>query len=163
MKRIGLIVILVLLLCGCGAEQTMETLGNVWQEQEAAVPLEVTLTLPQEAGIQTIRSDHGQIWFCRGYEITTQTLPSGNISATVQNITGFQKDALTFLQTSAGQIDRYECVWVAAGEAGDEVHRAVILDDGSFHYVLTVCAAAEEAGSLQASWDALLDSFSLSA
>ena len=35
MKRIGLIVILVLLLCGCGAEQTMETLGNVWQEQEA--------------------------------------------------------------------------------------------------------------------------------
>jgi PBP1b-binding outer membrane lipoprotein LpoB len=28
MKRIGLIVILALLLCGCGAEQTMETLAG---------------------------------------------------------------------------------------------------------------------------------------
>ena len=161
MKRISLLIIFALLLCGCGTQETMETLGNVLEYQEAAAPMDIKLEIPKEAGIQTMGSEQGQIWFCQGYEITAETLPAGDISKTVLSISGYQRDALTFLQTSETGIKRYECVWVSAGEAGDEVHRAVILDDGSYHYVVTVCAAAEDAGSLQPSWEALLDSFSV--
>ena len=162
MKKVVFIALLVMLLCGCNARQTMETLGNVLQYQEAATPLDIHLELPGEPGIQTMHTEWGQIWFCHGYEITAETLPAGDISRTVMGISGYHKDTLTFLQTSAAGIARYECAWVSAGETGEEIHRAVILDDGSYHYVLTVCAAAEDAGSLQSTWEELLASFSVS-
>lgn len=161
MKKLSLILALCLLLCGCGAQETFETLGNVWDQEVSATPAKTEFDLPQEAAERTMASEQGQIWFCPGYEITTQTLPAGDVDRTVQSICGYQRDALTFLQTSNSQIKRYECVWTAAGELGDEVYRAVILDDGIFHYIITVSASADDAGSLQDSWEPLLASFSL--
>ena len=40
--------------------------------------------------------------------------------------------------------------------------RAAVIDDGSYHYCLTVMAAEEEAPQLRGTWQALFDSFTLS-
>ena len=39
--------------------------------------------------------------------------------------------------------------------------RAAILDDGSYHYVLTCMTDASNAHALQESWQTLFDSFTL--
>ena len=55
----------------------------------------------------------------------------------------------------------YECVWTSAGEGGFQTARAKILDDGVWHYCLTVFAPAENVSSLQADWQSIFDSFGL--
>lgn len=159
MKKVWIVMVLMTLLTGCGAAQTFETVDDVYSPQEAPEPKQVSLTLPEDAAAQTMESDQGTLYFCDGYEIMVETLSGGDINSTLKNLTGFSRDALTVMETSVSDVTRYECVWTAAGEAGDQVGRAVILDDGSYHYCLSVMAHSNDAGSLQESWQELLMSF----
>jgi hypothetical protein len=65
------------------------------------------------------------------------------------------------LQTKRCGADCYEGVWSAAGEAGDQVGRFLVLDDGSFHYCVTVLAPAQNAAQSMDAWNGLLDSVKL--
>ena len=49
----------------------------------------------------------------------------------------------------------------SAGETGDLVGRGMILDDGSYHYCLTVLAEADKAAENQAFWDSMFQTFRL--
>ena len=71
-------------------------------------------------------------------------------------------EELTVVKTGTTGNLRYECVWTSAGEGGDAVGRAAVIDDGSYHYCLTVMATEEEAPQLRNTWQALFDSFTLS-
>ena len=53
---------------------------------------------------------------------------------------------------------RWDWVWTAAGEGGDAVGRAAVLDDGVYHYCVSVMAEAGEAGALETQWSALMGS-----
>lgn len=159
MKRICILLIFALCLCGCQAAQTFETVADVYAPQEPAEPRQMALTVPEDARV--IGSESGRLYLCDGYEITLETMSAGDLNSTVRSLTGFPSDALTILETATAEIDRYECVWSAAGEGGDVVGRAVVLDDGEYHYCLTVTAPASSAGKLQQTWQLLLDSFSL--
>lgn len=159
MKRICMLLMFVLCLCGCQAAQTFETVSDVYSPMTAAQPRQMALTVPE--GARVIGSESGRLYLCDGYEITLETMSAGDLNATVRSLTGFPSDALTILETATAEIDRYECVWSAAGEGGDVVGRAVVLDDGDYHYCLTVTAPANSAGKLQETWQHLLDSFSL--
>ena len=152
--------VFILLLCGCNAAETFETLSGACMQQ-TAVRREVLLTIPEDAAAQVIQGDSGTLYLCDGYEITLQTMLAGNLDSTVQSLTGFESEALTVMETSVSDFTRYECVWTAAGEGGDMVGRAVILDDGCYHYCVTVMALADEAGQLQQTWQTLLESFCL--
>lgn len=160
MKKLCLLLVFILLLCGCNAAETFETLSGACMQQ-TAVRREVLLTIPEDAAAQVIQSESGTLYLCDGYEITLQTMTAGNLNGTLQSLTGFDSDGLTVMETNAADTTRYECVWTAAGEGGDMVGRAVILDDGCYHYCVTVMAASEEAGRLQETWQTLLGSFSL--
>ena len=151
--------ILVLLLTGCQATQTFETMHDVYSPQPQSTPKKVALDLPEN--VQTIAGDSGKLYLCDGYDVTVETLSSGDVNRTIQQLTGFATDALTMLQTSVSGVDRYECVWTAAGERGDNVGRAVVLDDGQYHYCVTVMTQADEAGELSATWQELLNSVRL--
>lgn len=160
-RKCVLILITVLLLSGCSAEPTFETIADdhvqsVMQEERG-----VLLSIPEEAAAQMIQGDAGTIYLCDGFEVTTQILAAGDLNGTVQTLTGFESDDLTVMATAATDCTRYECVWSAAGESGDMVGRAVILDDGIYHYCLTVTADAGEASSLQEIWLKIIESFSL--
>jgi VCBS repeat-containing protein len=62
------------------------------------------------------------------------------------------------MHTKQAETDRYESVWSAVGEGEDQVGRLVILDDGNYHYAVTVMAPAETAGELTKTWQKLLNS-----
>ena len=79
----------------------------------------------------------------------------------LRELTGFDREDLTVIQTAITDASKYECVWTAAGEGGDMVGRAVILDDGNYHYCMTVMAMQEQAAELRDTWKTLIDSFTL--
>lgn len=159
MKIVCFLLIFVLLLSGCQATQTFETVEDVYSAQPQSAPREIALELPEN--VQTIASDSGKLYLCDGYDVTVETLSSGDLNRTIQQLTGFAPDALTMLQTAVSGMKRYECVWTAAGESGDTVGRAVVLDDGQYHYCVTVMTQADGAGQLTGAWQELLSSVRL--
>lgn len=161
MKKVCLILTMALLLCGCGAQPTFETIGNVFDSQQSVQAKKISVLLPADAAETVMAGSSGRLYFCDGYEVMAETLPAGDVSMTLKTVTGYADGALTVVETSVSEIKRYECAWTAAGEAGDQVGRAVLLDDGSYHYVLSVMAPAQEAGSLQNVWEELFASFTL--
>ena len=158
MKRLWIIGLLMMMLCGCASVADFETMRDVYADQKLSDPAQIFLTLPEDAASPVMENENGKLYFCDGYEITVQTLTAGDLSRTLQTLTGYTRDALTVIETVSDQIRRYECVWTAAGEAGDQVGRVVVLDDGSYHYCVSVMANALESGSLQATWQELFSS-----
>lgn len=158
MKRLWIIGVLMMMLCGCAPVEDFETMKDVYALQKLSDPAQISLALPADAASPVMESENGKLYFCDGYEIMVQTLAAGDLNRTLQSLTGYTRDALTVIETANDQIRRYECVWTAAGEAGDQVGRAVIMDDGSYHYCVSVMAHALESGSLQETWQELFTS-----
>lgn len=150
-----------LLLSGCAAEETFETLGDAYELQAAAVQREVLYRLPEDAAAQTVQGEYGEFYFCDGYEIALQTMQAGDLNKTLRELTGFEMDDLTIIETGLADAARYDFVWTAAGEGGDMVGRAAVLDDGNYHYCMSVMAAEAEAARLRDTWKDLFDSFTL--
>ena len=83
----------------------------------------------------------------------------GDLDATVRSICGYPKEKLTIMETQWDDVTRYEFVWTAAGEKGDRLGRAVVLDDGSHHYCMSVLRDAREVS--QVVWRDVFASFTL--
>ena len=160
MKKVWLILVLLLLLTGCSATE-FEPMLDVYAPESLPESAQVVLDLPQEAGIEVFAGDSGRLYLCDGYSITVETLQGGDLNGTLRQLTGYDADNLTVLQRTDGGTQRYECAWTCVGEAGDQVGRAVVVDDGVYHYCVSVLADATEAGSLQAQWQGILTSVSL--
>lgn len=161
MKKYWWILCVVMLLTGCGAAETFETISDEMMEPVAAVQREFDLEMPEDAVMTVMESNAGTLYLCEGYEISQQVFEAGDLDRTVQNVCGYQRDDLTLLETQSEGAIRYDFVWSTAGESGDQIGRAAILDDGSYHYVLSVMADAEQAGQLEPVWNELFDTFVL--
>lgn len=161
MKKYMVIVLACLLLSGCGAEETFETISDELVQPVSAEVREIIITLPPEAAMPASESEDGTLYMCDGYEITLQTLSAGNLDATVRSISGYGREDLTVMETSVGDIKKYELVWASAGETGDQIGKATILDDGSYHYAVSVMADADVAHSYEDIWRTMFDSFTL--
>lgn len=159
MKKVCFLLIFVLLLAGCQSVQTFETVQDVYAPEAQNAPRKIALELPE--GAQTVAGENGMLYLCEHFDVTVETFSSGDLSRTVQVLTGFAPDALTMMQTAVSDVLRYECVWTAAGENGDTVGRAVILDDGQYHYCVTVMSQADIVGTLAEVWQELLSSVRL--
>ena len=155
------VLLMVVLLCGCAAQPTLEQVNDPWVEV-AANAGELEIRLPQEAAAPALYSpETGELYFCDGYVLMVQTFCGGDLDATMRQITGYAKDRLSYMETRNGNVDQYSCVWSSAGESGDQVGRCLILDDGSYHYTVTVMAEAETAGELAQTWQDLFGSVRL--
>lgn len=162
MKKWMCVILAAMMLTGCSAAPTFETLGNVDHlDPDIPAPREIALILPDDAMQPVIASGADQLYVCEAYTISVQTMASGDLSATVQSISGFSPEQLTILESRCGDHDRLDWVWTAAAEGGDAMCRAALLDDGIFHYTLCVTASAEAAGTLNEQWNALFGSFCL--
>ena len=160
MKKLW-IVIALLMLCGCGAEETLETVADEMVLEVLAQPREILLTLPEETLLPAMESDGRTLYLCRGYDVAVQTFSSGDINATVQQLCGFDSSELTILETMSGENRCYDFVWTAATDLGEQVGRAKILDDGDFHYTLTAMAPAEKASEYQEIWSGMFETFGI--
>ena len=163
MKKVWCVLALSLLLTGCGTTEVWETIADVDDTPVMAQMQQITVNLPTDASVETMENDQTEkIYLCNGYTVTVQTLPGGDVDKTLRQISGFSRDQLTVMETQGFNTKRYACVWAAAGEAEDQVARAVVLDDGNYHYAVTVMAPFSTAGDLASTWQSILSSVQLS-
>lgn len=154
-------VFLTVLLSGCGGAETYETISDVWLEGEIPAPRQVLVDLPGETALPAMEHDSGRAYVCNDYEIYIQTMAGGDLDATVEAMSGFRPEKLTVLSTTQGDTQRYEFVWATAGEGGDYLGRGVVLDDGNYHYTLTVLRNAASVETSSVVWDGVFSSFRL--
>ena len=162
-KKYCVVLLAVLALSGCGVQETFETIPDIYAGQMEEQPCQqVELSLPEGTSVPTMVGEaQNQLYLCDGYTIAVQTMPAGDLDRTLRQTTGFVSDALTVMQTNQEGIQRYDCVWTAAGEGEDQVCRAAILDDGYYHYTVTLMAGASASGELSQQWQQILDSVRL--
>ena len=158
MKRWMGIFLLALLLCGCRAEETLETVNDEWMVPVMAQPREISVRLPEDTVMPVLEQDGRRLYMGLDYEIMMETLAAGDLNATIRTLSGYETDQLTVLETRQGNLDRYDFVWTTAGEKGERLGRAVILDDGDYHYCMS---ALREPGNTLVVWRDVFGSFTL--
>lgn len=161
MRKLTWILALLLMLSGCGREETFETISDVPVEATLAQPREVWVSLPEQSALPVMDSENGQLYFCEDFEVAIQTLEAGDVSRTVETLSGFGREDLTVIETSRDGIDKYEFVWTMAGELGQRLGRATVLDDGAYHYCLVATIDAELISEYQEVFNGIFESFQL--
>lgn len=162
MRKLILLLAAMLLLSGCAATETFETLGPILhQSEEFPAMATVELSLPDSASTQTFSGGTDVLYECDGYTLLRQTLSSGDLHSTIRTLSGFSPENLTVLESGDASVKRYDWVWTAMGDSGDLVCRAAVLDDGNYHYCICVMAPAADAGVLNPEWNRLFSSFRL--
>ena len=161
MRKLVVMVLFGCLLCGCTGQEVMETVAD-----ELAVPVltqlrEVYVSLPENAVAPVLGNGSTQIYYSDDYEIILETVSSGNLDGTIRSLCGYDPEKLTILQTQRNGTDCYEFVWACAGETGERLGRAVILDDGHYHYCMSVLRDAQGEQKSQIVWDQVFTSFTL--
>lgn len=157
-KRWGCICLLMILLGGCKAEETLETVSDEWIIPVMAQPREISVRMPEDLVLPVLEQEGRQLYMGPNYEIMLETMAAGDLQATIRNLSGYEQEQLTILETDQGEWNRYEFVWTAVGEQGHRLGRAVILDDGDYHYCMSVLRDAEESLIV---WQDVFQSFSL--
>ena len=148
------------LLAGCTAEVTMETVADEQVMSQSAVR-EVHVEMPEETVLPVMETDTGELYICREFEVSVETLPGGDLRQTVAMLTGFDLDDVTVMEREADGKVRYDLAWSCAGELGEEVGRASILSDGQYHYCLAVRTPEENADQYREIFNGMLESFTL--
>lgn len=161
MKKLWVLLLCSAFLSGCTAEDTFETVADEWVQSAAAPVREVILELPEDAAAPVSSSGHGSLYQCDGYEIMVETLSAGDLDATIQSVTGYSREELTVLETKMWDVKRYDLVWSCVGEAGEMIGRACVLDDGDYHYVLSVLGEAKRAVEFEPAWNEIFSGYSL--
>ena len=161
MKKCICFLLILVSFTGCASEPTFETVADEWVQSVAAPMGQITVELPEEAVVPVSESELGKLYQCDGYEIAVQTLQSGDLDATLRTVTGYSRENLTVMETKLADICRYDLVWSCMGEQGELVGRARVLDDGNYHYVLTVLAQADRAAELESTICDLFAGYSL--
>ncbi len=161
MRKVALIFALAVLLTGCKARQELETVSDSVVQPQRVGKLEIVINLPESAAAAVMTAEEaGTVYFCDDFVLTMQTVDSGDLHRTLTDTTGYTPDQLPVMETLQGDAKRYDCVWTAAGETGDQVGRCAILDDGNYHYILTVMADAQKSAELtETVWNGLFSSF----
>ena len=162
MKKCWILAAVLLLLTGCGTQETMETLLDDYVQPVSAPLWQMVLDVPQDASVAVLEGeDTGRIYLCDNYTVTVQTFASGDLQKTFRTLTGYEKEDLTIMQTLQEGAKRYECVWAAAGEGEDQVGRLCLLDDGNYIYAVTAMAGQSQSGALTDTWQTMFESFRL--
>lgn len=161
MRKCAVLLLLTALLAGCGRVETMETISDIYAEAEAPEPKKIQVSLPDDAVAPVMESTSEQVYLCNGYEIVIETKPGGDLNDTIGAICGYREEDLTVMTTREGEAKRHEFVWASAGEEGERLGRAVILDDGDYHYCMSILRDADTTEGSQIVWGNVFSSFHL--
>lgn len=159
MKKLCLIIALALILTGCGAQETFETVNDPMDVAAVAQEGTIIVNLPQEAAANAMESEDGTLYLCGSYHVVVQTLPGGDLDATLRAVTGYGRDAVSVMETERFGMDRYDFVWTASSEQGDQVGHGCVISDGSYHYCVSTMGSAEDYLQYEDQWEALFSSF----
>lgn len=164
MKKIWIIGILALVLAGCGAQETFETIGNAYDEPVSGDLWQIAVDLPGEMAMPVMETESAdKLYLAEKFTLSTHTSPAGDVNRTLLEHTGFSKDKLDVISTDCGEWKRYDAVWTSAGEDGQQTGRIAILDDGKTHFVMRAMTSADNAGELAQVWQPIFRSYRLEA
>lgn len=152
---------MVLMLTGCGAAETYETVDDELVVAVMPDPREMHYWLAQDPVMPAMESENGTLYLCGDYDVMAQTLPGGDLERSVSAVSGYTPEELTLIQTGTGDVDKYEFVWTSATESGHQIGRATLFDDGDYHYVLSATIDAELMEEYQEIWNGIFESFTL--
>ena len=161
MKKAVCVLLIALLMTGCGARETYETVADVPAVPAMAAPREISVRLPEDAVAPVLDGEGEQVYLCDDYEILVEILESGDLSETIKRLSGYDREKVTVMETFLDGTGRYEFVWACSGEEEDRIGRAVILDDGTYHYCLSVLRDASTTEGSQIVWEDIFASFTL--
>ena len=163
MKKLWIIPVLALLLAGCGKERARETISDVQDTPVVSAMQGILVQLPPELSAPALQSEkNGTLYICDDYSVTVQTVEAGDLTRTIREATGMNRESLQIMQTEQAGIKRYQWVWAVGGENGVQVGRGCVLDDGAYHYVITAMADEEKVSRVQPAWQEMFRSFRLS-
>jgi len=161
MRKLAVLIMAVVILSGCAGTEVFETVTDSQLEAEAVEPAEIRLDLPEESVLPAMESENGKLYLCGDYDVLVQTLPAGDLDATIRTVSGYGREDLTLVHTQDEGVDRYEFVWTMAGELGQQIGRATILDDGRYHYVVSASIDASRIEEYQEVWNGIFESYHL--
>ena len=162
MRKVWILLLLMLFLTGCGAQETFEILEDEIPVLEVHAPQQFFVSLPEEAAAPTFQDDTGsELYVCEGYTVSKQILEAGDMEKTVKTLTGKGQEELQILKTMTDTWNRYDFVWTSTGEEGLQLGRACILDDGNYHYILSTLAEENRAGQLRETFSDMYESCKL--
>lgn len=142
MKKILLLTVLALALAGCGTEDetVFETVGDVEYEQVVMPDPElIYFDLPEGIASEAMAGEDGStLYNWDDFEVSVETMESGDLNRTIETITGIEAENLTVMGQSWNDMMLYQTVWCTAGEDGIRTGRAVIADDGNYHYCVSI-------------------------
>lgn len=162
MKKICLILLIAALLTGCSGKGSLETVSDVPYTPVMANQKRIQLQLPPELSAPVLENEEsGSLYVCDTYSLTLQTVTSGDLKKTILDATGMDQGQLDVLQTHRGDAKCYQWVWSANSETGTQIGRACVLDDGTYHYILTAVADEKNGREVQPQWREIFASFSL--
>lgn len=156
MKRLRWFVLvmgLLLAATGCGAEKIPDSEEHdcVVQDENKLPRYDISMAIPADAPeIETFRGDCCRVYAQKDgeYYLTVQTLQAESLDDILLELTGKQKNTGTMVTTWQQGMPRHDLNWVSAGEAGLEVNRAAIIDDGSHYYTIILTVTEEMAAQI---------------
>ena len=152
MKKL-LVLLSFLLLTGCASEPAWETVEDMVSVEPVPAMQQLYAPLPLDTDTPTFSGDDGtEVYVCEDFTLTKQILPGGDLEKTIETVSGMGKDQLQLLGTTQDGAQRWDFVWTAATEEGLQLCRACILDDGSYHYVLSAMAPESVSGTVADTW-----------
>ena len=160
MKKWLVFCLCALLLAGCSRPEALETVNDTYVIPELPEAEKVSFWLPDGAAL-TVSEGAGELYVCEDFTALVQVFSSGDLDATLRAVTGYGKERLELLGWKTAQGQHWECAWACAGEAGDQIARTLILDDGNYHYTLTLQAEAAKGGALALTWNDIFQTFEL--
>lgn len=161
MKRMILMILLLLLLTGCGAAETFELVTDEPVQQVFAQPREMHFFLAEESSMPVMETEGGKLYLCGEYDVMSQILEGGDLDRTVRQVSGFSVEDLMVIRTESGDVKKAEFVWTCSAEDGQKICRATVLDDGNYHYVLSATVDAGKIEEYQEIWNGIFETFEL--
>lgn len=161
MKKCWILLGLAVLLSGCGTKETFETVSDVVVQPVNGQVRQVYLILPDNADAQTLGAEDSDLYFCGDMMVCVQTLDRGDLDRTLRTATGYGRETLRLQEGYSPHGKLYECAWTSLGEGGLQVGRTRIIDDGSYHYTLTVMLPEDAVDENRTAMQEILDSFRL--
>ena len=139
MSKIVFLLLLMMCLTGCMRQErpVMETVDDELVAQIAAEPKPMSVWLPDGAAKQTM-AGAGECYTWGECELRLQTMTSGDIRTTLEQLTGLSPDRLTVMEYEREGLQLYQTVWSSAGEEGITMGRCMVADDGEYHYCLSL-------------------------
>ncbi len=138
MKKLVWLAVLMMAFSGCGenADPVFETIADPIVPV-AAEPAPISIWTPEDAAAQTSAAA-GECYTWGECELRVQTLDSGDIRKTMQTLTGLAADKLTVMEYERDGLQIYQTVWSMTGEEGIMLGRAMVADDGHYHYCISL-------------------------